>query len=379
MRLIESDGKRLFSKYGIPVPKGTLWPDIPPQVNHYVVKAQMARGGRGKLGGIRFVKNREHLIETVNTFLLQGLAGEKVEYVYIEEQIDIVKEFYLAVTMDRDIGALSIIATPQGGIEVESSSSAGLLRLPLDPLSGYQPTQGRKLCSMLGLEGNVAAKVEAIAAALCQLAITEDAILAEINPLAVTTDGSVIAADAKVELDPNAGFRHPDRSGYVKTEEPSDFERQIAKAHSVGVEIDSGGNILGIVSGAGAMMAILDLLASHSVRVRAMVDLGGTANIDSKAMEIILEATDKLNPKAVLIAGYLQTAHCDRLAQAIVDGLNRKPLKAKVLVRLKGRGDDLAMQILGGNGLVAERNLANVIQRAVEIASQRENDHGDIN
>jgi succinyl-CoA synthetase beta subunit len=346
MRLLEFEGKRLFARHGIAVPDGVLWPDLPVSPTGFVVKAQVPEGGRGKAGAIRFAESADAVAEAAEGLRKATVGGHRVDRVYVEERLDIARELYLAVAVDRDRRCHSLLAAAEGGVEVESLPPERIHRRPVDPLRGVTPGDLERLIAALALPATAADAAAAIVAALYALVLAEDASLAEINPLALTAAGRLIAADAKVILDGNAAFRHPEWRDLAAPGEGSTVERAISTAGSVGVEVDPEGDIVGVVSGAGLMMASLDMLVAGGGRVRLMIDLGGVVLAGPERMVPVLRTVGGLSPKVTFINAYFQTARCDGFARALAEAYARVPFAGRVIVRLKGRNDAAARAIL---------------------------------
>lgn len=346
MRLLEFQGKMLFARHGIPVPNGALWPDRPGEAESFVVKAQTPEGGRARRGGIRVAASPEEASKAAGTLCGSHVGECRVDRVYVEERLDIVRELYLAVALDRDHRCYSILASPDGGVDIESVSAERLLRRPVDPLSGPSADDLRQVVQFLGVTGVTAETATVVIAALHHLVVAEDAQLVEINPLAVTGRGDLVAADAKVVLDANAAFRHPDWRELAVPHEGTELERTISAAGAVPVEVDRGGDIVGVVSGAGLMMATLDMIAEAGGRPRLMVDLGGVVLGGEEGMVAVFRALGGLSSRATFINAYLQTALCDNFARALVAAYSAAPFSGRVVVRLKGRNGDVAREIL---------------------------------
>ena len=371
MQLPEFEGKRLFRRHGIPVPRGVLWPELPETPDGFVVKAQIAEGGRGKRGGIRFAATAPAAAAAAEALLGSVIGGHRVDEVYVEERLDIAAELYLSVVLDRGRCCYAILAAPRGGVDVEARAVEGLVRLPLDPLSAPGAAQLDRTVAALGLSGATADAARALVASLTRLVLAEDAQLAEINPLALTEQGALVAADARVVLDPNAAFRHPEWRGWSLPPEGSDVERAIAATGSVAVEVDPAGDILAVVSGAGLMMATLDMLVAGGGRPRLMIDLGGVVLAGAERIVPVLRAATKLAPKATFFNAYFQTALCDHFARALADAHAELPLTGAVVVRLKGRNDGAARRILEPLGFTVMSDLEPALAATLAAARSR--------
>ena len=363
MDLLEHQGKALFRRHGIPVPAGALWPDLPSGNGPLVVKAQVPAGGRGRRGGIGFAETPESAATLAGELSAQGFDGLPVAGVYVEERLDIARELYLAVTLDRDRRCLMVLASPHGGMAVEDAPSEDLLRLPIDPLLGLCDFHSAEVSHALGLPPALQAQAVGLLRALYGLVLQEDATLAEINPLALTHAEVLVAADAKVVLDDAAAFRRHgmeeiaaqnSRSGTV-------LERGCAEAGAVGIEIDPDGEVMAVVSGAGLMMATLDILAGAGLKVRGVVDLGGTVLAGGAVLAQVFDAVSHARAPVTFFNAYLHTAHADKLAEMLVEAHRMAPLEGQVLARLKGRDSEAGRTLLHDAGFEVFEELAPAI------------------
>lgn len=370
MQLLEVDGKVLLRRHGIAVPRGALWPELPSGVEACVVKAQIAAGKRGKRGGIRFASSPQEASAIAHELAELSIGEHKVAGVYVEERLDIERELYLAVALDRDARCHCILASPDGGMEIEAVPANRLLRLPIDPQLGLRPFQSRRAARFLDLPPAQVDAAMRLVAALHQLALAEDADLAEINPLVLTRSGALVAADAKVSLDPNAAFRHPDRKEFCSPPAGSDFEQAVAAAGSVAIDVDPAGTVVGVVSGAGLMMATLDLLTDRGIRPRSMIDLGGVVLGGAKGLVPVFRAVAGLEPRVTFINAYLQTALCDELARGFAEAHEAAPLRGRVILRLKGRNDDDARALLAPLGFEIHQDLSPALAAVATAAGE---------
>jgi len=337
MNLLEHQGKRLLARHGIAVPRGVLWPALPTGVGGYVVKAQTRAGGRGKLGGIRFAETSEAAGAAARQLTAARLGDDAVESVYVEERLAIAKELYLAVVVDRDARCRVLLASPRGGVDIEDVPDDAILRLPVDPAGGLTPSAAREIAKFLDPSGATSGAIETVVMALYALVVAEDMMLAEINPLAVTEDGRVVAADAKCTLDERARFRHDDWDAYAAPPQGSEIERAMAAAGGAAADIDPDGDVVGVISGAGLMMATLDLMVAQDMRVRCVIDMGGTPLGGAEGLVPIFQAVAAMNPRVTFINAYFHTALADSFARGVVDAATTAPLPGRVIMRLLGR------------------------------------------
>ncbi len=350
MNLVEHEGKRLFARYGITVPRGALWPEVPADLSGYVVKAQLRSGGRGKRGGIQFVDTADAL-DAVARHMVDGRLGtDSIESVYVEERLAIRRELYLAVAVDRNRRCRVLLASPRGGVDIEDVPEKEILRITVDPLQDLAPAAVSQVAQFLDETGAQRDAIEATVRALYALAIAEDAMLAEINPLAVTDDGAVVAADAKLSLDERASFRHNDRDAFSAPPPGSEIERALTAAGGAAVEIDPTGNVVGVISGAGLMMATLDLMVAYGIRVRCVIDMGGTPLGGAEGLVPIFQAVAAMRPKVTFINAYFHTALAESFAHGVLGAAETAPLPGRVILRLLGRNAEAGRAILAPLG-----------------------------
>lgn len=347
MRLYEHEGKALLAARGVAVPRGALWPDLPDGPGPFVVKAQVLAGKRGRRGLIKTAPDGTACRREAEALLETCADGERVAAVYVEERLAVERELYLAVLADRQRRAPLVLATARGGMDVEEVPQEDLIRLPVDPLLGWRPFAGWYLASRLGCDGVLAAQLAGAAAGVYDAFARAEAELVEVNPLVVTRDGRVIAADAKVVLDDNAAFRHPERT--TRPDAGASFEQRCAALGVVGIEMN--GSIAVIVSGAGLMMATVDLLVAGGGRLRAAIDLGGAVFDDPARLEQVVHEVLRLRPAVVLVNAFFQLASCELLARGVAGALRAEGSRTPIVVRLRGRGIAEARALLGPFGL----------------------------
>ncbi len=364
MQLLEMEGKQLFARHGIPVPRGTVWPELPTGAATLVIKAQVPAGGRGKRGGVRFATDAAEAGAFARALLGTVIGEHRVTQVYVEERVAIERELYLAVALDRDRRCYAILASPDGGVDIESVPEHRLLRLPIDPLGGPTGAELRRVAEFLALRGDIRRQAEQLIAKVYALVLQEDAELAEINPLALTGSG-LIACDAKLVLDASAAFRHPDWQHYAGSRNGTEVERAIAAAGAMGIEISRQGEITGVVSGAGLMMATLDMLVDSGARVRLMVDLGGVVLAGPERIAPVLRAVAAVRPQTTFVNAYFQTARCDDFARALASAFTDARLAGRVVIRLKGRYDAQAREILAPLGFDVHADLQPALAAAL--------------
>jgi succinyl-CoA synthetase beta subunit len=323
-----------------------------------VVKAQIHAGGRGKGGGIKLAETTEEartLAEEIIGMTLvthqTGLEGKLVKKVLVEEALEIDKELYLGMVLDRETSRLVIIASEEGGVEIEvvaKETPEKILKEFIDPRVGLQPYQTRKIAFGLNLPKDLIRDTSKLLMNLYRLFLETDASLAEINPLVITKDGRLLAADAKVNFDDNAQYRHPEIAKLrdLSEEEPTEIE---ASKHNLSyVKLD--GNVGCMVNGAGLAMATMDIIQLQGAMPANFLDVGGAASPErvEQAFKILL--SDK-NVKAVLINIFGGIVRCDRVATGVVEAAKRLDIHVPIVVRLAGTNSDLAGDILNKSGL----------------------------
>jgi len=383
MNIHEFQAKGLFREYGIPVPRGTACRTIDEVRTACdelgggvcVVKAQIHAGGRGKAGGVRIAKSREEAIEHARTLLgailvthQTGPAGRKVSKLLVEEGLEIEREFYAALAVDRQRGGPVIIASAEGGVEIESVPQDKLLKEPIDIHEGLRPFQARALAYGLGLSGDSAKQAAALLGKLARLFIDLDCSLAEINPLVVLRDGKVLALDAKINFDDNALFRHTAVQELRDAEEEDPIEARAANFDLSYVNLD--GNIGCMVNGAGLAMATMDIIQHHGGAPANFLDVGGAASAErvTEAFKIILEDP---SVKAILVNIFGGIVQCDIIAEGVLEAVQAVQLRVPLVVRLEGTNVDRGRALLEESGLtiITARDMSEAARKAVEAAA----------
>ncbi len=368
LKFHEYMGKELFSKYGIPVPAGRVakTPEeayaIAQEIGEVVVKSQVLTGKRGKSGGIGFANNAEEAREKATEILGMDIKGFKVDTLLVEEKITIDKEFYLAITVDGVAKKPVILASTEGGMDIEEVDEDLIVKKFIDPQLGMQPFMTREVIRSLGVKGEIAKQVAKILQKLYILFKEKDAELVEINPLVVSGD-KIIAADAKVTIDDDALFRHAD---LPHVEEKTAIEK---KAHDLGlayVELD--GDIAVMANGAGITMATLDMIQHYGGSPANFMDAGGGAGeeLTAKALELLLAT----NPRSILINIFGGITRCDDVANAFINVKKRMEIPAPVVIRLVGTNEDKGRQVLMENGIDAYKSMHEAAAKAVELAKE---------
>jgi len=361
MDLLEYQGKQLFARQGIPVPSGRPATSVPEAVEAAesvgypcVVKAQVQIGGRGKAGGIKVAKDRQEAEEHAQAILGMDIRGLTVHEVWVEQASHIDAEYYASVIFDRSAKAPLVMLSTKGGMDIEEVAAedpGAIARLHVDPLLGFQEFHGRRLAFEAGVDADVVRKVGAMLQKLYDAFVAEEATLVEVNPLIVTADRDVVALDAKVTLDDNALFRHPDNAA-LRNPSAEDPQEQMAKERGLTyVKLDGNVGILG--NGAGLVMSTLDVVAQAGGTPANFLDAGGGAQAEAitQAVEVIL-AND--NVTAVLFNIFGGITRCDEVAKGLIEAFSRIEPQVPFVVRLDGTNDE------EGRRLLAEADLPNV-------------------
>src|SRR5215472_5838005 len=332
MKVHEYQAKILLQKFGVAVPRGDVT-DNPAEAREIakalggrcVVKAQIHAGGRGKAGGVKLAEDADQAFEQARKILgsklvtpQTGPEGKQVRKILLEEALDIERELYLGITLDRGLGRPVMMASRSGGVEIEDVAAkdpAAILREPLDPAFGMLPFQARRLAFALGLEGEAYAAALQFLPALFRAYVETDASLAEINPLVVTHRGGLVALDAKMNFDDNALFRHPEIKEMRDLNEEDPLEVEASKFALNYIKLD--GNVGCMVNGAGLAMATMDIIKLYGGEPANFLDVGGGASEEQvkNAFRIIL--SDR-NVKAVLVNIFGGIARCDVIAEGVV-------------------------------------------------------------
>jgi succinyl-CoA synthetase beta subunit len=369
MKIHEYQGKELLARYNVATTSGyvastpeearTAAEKLPGPL--YVVKAQIHAGGRGKGGGIKLAKSLDEVEKLASDILgmtlvtpQTGPEGQLVRIVYIQDGIDIADELYIGLTLDRAQAKLVVMASTEGGVEIEKvaeETPEKILKETVDPRVGLQAWQARKLAFGLGLEGKQTRAATTFLLNLYNLFIDVDASLAEINPLAVTTDGQLLALDAKINLDDSALYRHKELAEWF---DPNEEEPLEVEAKEIGVNyIKLDGNVGCMVNGAGLAMATMDMIKLTGGEPANFLDVGGGANVESikDGFRIIL-SDDSVN--AVLINIFGGIVRCDRVAEGVIQAVTELGIEVPVVVRLEGTNAEEAARMLNESSLKFE-------------------------
>tara|TARA_B100001123_G_C15219777_1_gene990764 strand:- start:314 stop:1471 length:1158 start_codon:yes stop_codon:yes gene_type:complete len=365
MNIHEFQAKEVFSRYGIPVPKGIVatTPDEAKSATaelggQSVVKAQIHAGGRGKSGGVQLVRSPEEASEVAQKMLGSNLVtpqtgpeGAPIERLLIEELADIKQELYVALTIDRGHRGPAMLVSTQGGMDIEevaSNNPEDIHTEPIDPLSGMMPFQTRRMVRQLGLDPSVASEAAKVLSGLYRVFVENDCSLVEINPLIITADGKVLALDAKISLDDDSMFRHADLLEYRDISQEDPLESQASDLDIAYVNLD--GDVGCLVNGAGLAMATLDVTNAAGAAPANFLDVGGGATPEkvSSAVKIILSDP---KVKRVLINIFGGILRCDIAGEGIVLAYKETGSTTPLVVRMLGTNVAEGKEILGASGL----------------------------
>ncbi|MGH7842880.1 MAG: ADP-forming succinate--CoA ligase subunit beta [Candidatus Binataceae bacterium] len=383
MNIHEFQAKQILSRFGAPVPKGqpASTPDEAAAAftalgqPKAVVKVQIHAGGRGKAGGVKLVSSaaeaRDFAAKLLGKPLVThqtGPAGRVVRRMYVEQASEVARELYLGMVVDRKAEGISIIASTEGGMEIEEVAAKTPERIitePVDPIIGLGGFQSRKIAFALGLRDKQVGQFSTTLAALYRAFNETDASLIEINPLVVTKDGSVICLDAKMSFDDNGLFRHPEIREMRDSNEENPAETEAGKYDLSYVHLD--GNIGCMVNGAGLAMATMDIVKYYGAEPANFLDVGGGANSQKVAAAFRILLSDP-RVKAVLVNIFGGIMLCDVLAQGVVDAAREVKLSIPLVVRMEGTNVDKGKQILKDSGIavIAASDMADGARRVVE-------------
>ena len=389
MKIHEFQGKEVFKSFSIPVPRGYL---VDNEQNSsevlkkaladlnsdtIVVKAQIHAGGRGKGGGVKVCKGFDDALKNINKIMgmqlvthQTGSQGQKVRKIYLEEAFSIKKEYYCAITLDRNLGKDVFMVSTEGGMEIEKvaeDTPDKIVKTWIDPLLGMKNFQARKLAFGLNFKGDAFKEAVSLFQKLYDCYKKTDATLVEINPLVLTTDEKVFALDAKLNFDGNALYRQQNISAYRDFDEEDPTEVEADKFDLNYIKLD--GNVGCMVNGAGLAMATMDIIKLAGGEPANFLDVGGAASAETvkNGFKIIL-SDDNVN--AILINIFGGIVRCDRVANGVVEAVKELGLKVPVVVRLEGTNSDIAKNILNESKLsiISANDMADAAEKVVKVA-----------
>jgi succinyl-CoA synthetase beta subunit len=393
MNIHEYQAKELLARFGVPVPAGHAAMSVDEAVAAaeqlpgplWVVKAQIHAGGRGKgkfkelgpdaKGGVRLAKSidevrasAEEMLGKTLVTIQTGSAGKLVQRLYVTDGVDIAKEFYLALLVDRSTGRIAVVASTEGGMDIEAvahDTPEKIETITIDPATGLMPHHGRAVAAALGLSGDLAKQAANVLAKLYDAFIGTDASQIEINPLAITSGNKLMVLDAKVGFDNNAEFRHPDLEALRDISEEDPMEVEASKYDLAYIKLD--GDIGCMVNGAGLAMATMDIIKLNGMFPANFLDVGGGANKEkvTAAFKIILSDPAV---KGILVNIFGGIMRCDIIAEGIVEAAKEVQLSVPLVVRLEGTNVQQGKDILAMSGLpiVAANDLGDAARKIVE-------------
>lgn len=366
MNIHEYQAKSLLRFYGVPVPRGGIAVTSREAVeiaqtlssSPWVIKAQIHAGGRGKGGGVKLAKSLEDVKAFADQILgmilitpQTGLQGRLVKKIYVEEGCSIAQEFYFSLLLDRASSRLTFLASTEGGVEIEEVAQTHpekIIKVTIDPVTGFQSFHGRKLAYGLGFKGDQVKRLTSFAKGVYDTFVGLDASLIEINPLVLTSEGEILALDAKMSFDDNALYRHPDVEKLRDLDEEDPMEREAALNELSYIKLD--GNIGCMVNGAGLAMATMDIIKLYGGAPANFLDVGGGATRErvTEAFKIILSDS---RVKGILVNIFGGIMRCDIIAEGIVEAVKDTHLTIPLVVRLEGTNVKLGKEIFANSGL----------------------------
>lgn len=379
MNLHEYQSKEVLKKFGIPIPEFGVASNMHEvkecierlHLTQAVIKIQVHAGGRGKAGGVKFAKSKEEILEQAKKLIGMKMVGPQTgpegiiaHKVLISKPVDIAKEFYLGAVIDRDRSCPILIASPEGGMEIEEiahKTPEKILQIPFSfdgKLKGYQIL---RLCKFMGWSGDLAKKGALIAQGLAKAFIERDGAMLEINPLVQTPEGELVAIDAKFSIDDNALFRHPEMLSYY---DPSQVSAQEAKAKEFDLAyIAMHGTIGCMVNGAGLAMATMDIIGLHGESPANFLDVGGSASKEKVAEGFKIILSDP-NVKAILVNIFGGIMNCKTLADGVIFAAKEQHIKVPIVVRMEGTNVD------AGKAMFKESHLKIIVADDLETAAK---------
>lgn len=385
MKIHEYQGKEILRQFGVPTPRGVACFSVDEAVaaaevlggGLWVVKAQIHAGGRGKGGGVKVARSLDEVRQAAGQILgmhlvthQTGADGQVVRRLLVEEGAQIAREFYLGMVVDRDSQRVALLASSEGGMEVEEvakNTPEKIHTLRIDPVLGLIDTDAADVARLIGIPEDSIARAVVVLQGLYRAFVEKEAMLAEINPLVLTADGRVIALDAKFNFDSNALFRHPEITAYRDLDEEDPAEIEASKFDLSYISLD--GDIACLVNGAGLAMATMDIIKLYGGNPANFLDVGGGATREkvTEAFKLMLKNP---NLKAILVNIFGGIMKCDVIAEGIVAAVREVHLSVPLVVRLEGTNVDLGKKILADSGLpiISGADMADAAQKVVAAA-----------
>jgi len=374
LKIHEYQAKQILARYGVPIPQGEVasTPGEAAEVarrlgKRVVVKAQVHVGGRGKAGGVKLAATPEEARAVSGQILGMDIKGSTVKKVLVEEAADIAEEYYLGITLDRAARKNVLMVSAVGGVDIEEVAAATpekIARVHIDPAMGLADFQIRQVCYASGIQRAAVGPTARFLRALYDAYVATDATLFEINPLVLTQGGEVIATDAKINIDDNALFRHPEMAEFQEESEEDPIE---AEAHRRSIQyVRLGGDIGVIGNGAGLVMATLDEVKRAGGSPANFLDIGGGARAElvRNALEIVL--MDR-NVRGVVFNVFGGITRCDEVAKGIIEASSTMDIRVPIVVRLTGTNEKEGKEILARTSLIAADTMQEAAERIVKL------------
>ena len=378
MDLLEYQGKQFLARSGVPATLGVVARTVDEAVDAgrslgfpAVAKAQVRIGGRGKAGGIKVVADAEGMRGAADAILGMDIRGHAVRTLLVERASDIAREYYASVTFDRAAKLHLVMLSARGGVDIEEVAEddpEAIVRLPVDPIDGLAATSAAAMAEQAGLDPEARTGVAAVLVQLYDAYVAGDAELVEVNPLVLTADGRVIALDAKVSLDDNAAYRHPEWEDW---RDIADLDPREARAREKGLNYVGLDGTVGVIgNGAGLVMSTLDVVSQVGGSAANFLDVGGGASADviAAALEVV-DSDDRV--RAVLVNIFGGITRCDEVAKGILEALGRLALRSPIVVRLDGTNADQGRALLAASPsdrLVSRPTMLEAAAPAVAVA-----------
>ncbi len=367
--LFEYQGRDLYERFGIPCAKGFVVTNLD-ELNDkladttypVVVKAQVLVGGRGKAGGVKFAHNEDELRQHVEAILGMDIKGHIAEQVMVAQMLDFAEEYYCSFLIDRNKRAYMMIFSQDGGMDIESVPEARLAKISIDPLEGFTDAHAEAAFQKTTFDEATKAGVKDLMSSLYKMFTEMDAELVEVNPMAKTTDGRVVAADSKVTINDSALFRHPEFN--QRDRSLTDLEQEARDQGVALIELD--GNIGVIANGAGLTMATLDALTEFDGKPRTFLDLSGATDPEKVAQAVRL--MKKSNPGVMLLNLFGGITRCDVVAEGLVKVIDQEGVDFPIITRIKGTKEEEAKHILKDYGFTVADTLQDACQKASAMA-----------
>jgi len=375
MKLFEFEAKNILAEYGIPVPRGRVASNadeaetIAREIGKPVVlKAQILVSGRGKAGGIQFADDAAGAKKTASSLIGSTIKDSLVDSLLVEETLDIAEQYYASVTIDRQAKTFIVLASTEGGVDIEQVAEASpekISRHWVNPLTGFSQAEALEMLSQFNMNKDDASKLASALNTLYTAAMDKDAELVELNPLVKIASGEFMAADARVIVDDNAIFRHPefsDRS--AERVEDTPIEAEARKQDLAYVDLDGDIGIIG--NGAGLVMATLDLVSHFGGRPANFLDIGGGGNVEITKKGLLL-VMSKPTVKAILVNVLGGITRCDIVAQAIIEALNESAVKKPIVVRMIGTNEEEGQRMLQQAGIYTYPNMEKSVEEILKL------------